>query len=346
VVAIGEADGASPYLFENVVAAFMDSHSNLLVVDKGSREIRIFSDEGSHNLTFGGMGSGPGEFMSPHAAWMSRDTTIVWDVLLGRVSLFRTDGTLITTLPVSTPFAAIPVGMFEDGSFLVVRPVRHSPMAPGDVQTELAQLHRLRLRDSIASQIGTFAWEPMAAGISPLDASKSMYAAQPYGRTTRFAVADSFFYENDGSSWTIYKRDMTGSIVDSVVIRRDAPRALTASDRDNWIEGMVAGAEEDYRSSVRRWVTSITLPAFYPTIDALLLDESQNLWARAFTQDSTRNEWYMVAPDGSVQAASMPPRFRPTMIGSSRIVGVSADSMNVERITIYRRVQLHPEEQS
>lgn len=339
VVEIGEEEGATPYLFESVVAAFIDSDSNVFVVDNGSREIRVFGEGGSHARTFGGMGSGPGEFMSTHAAWIHNDTTVVWDVLLGRVSLFHTDGTLIETLAVSTPFTAIPVGRFADGSFLVVQPVRHSPMPPGDVQSEPARLYRINLQDSMNTRIGTIAWEPMAAGISPVDAGKSMYATQPYGRTTRFAVADSFFYENDGSSWTVYKRNMAGVVIDSLVIAQEAPREITTSDRDRWIERMVAGAEADYRTSVRRFVTSLTLPDHYPTIDALLLDRSQNLWARAFSTDSTRNQWYRVGPDGRTQAANMPPRFRPTMIGYDRIAGVSVDSTNVERITIYRLVQ-------
>lgn len=62
---IGVDVGNQDYVFGNILGADTDPEGNLLVLDGVSCTVKIFSPEGEHLGCFGGLGSGPGEFLQP-----------------------------------------------------------------------------------------------------------------------------------------------------------------------------------------------------------------------------------------------------------------------------------------
>jgi hypothetical protein len=71
----------------------------LIVLEQQAREIRVYGRDGRLVRRFGRSGSGPGEFRSPGAMGSSGDTIWVYDYANARLTLFRTDGTLLETVP-------------------------------------------------------------------------------------------------------------------------------------------------------------------------------------------------------------------------------------------------------
>ena len=80
VVEIGVADGAAELQFFQVSGATRLADGGFAVTDGGSRELRIFDEDGSHRATAGGAGGGPGEFRYPIAVHaLGGDTIMVLD---------------------------------------------------------------------------------------------------------------------------------------------------------------------------------------------------------------------------------------------------------------------------
>ena len=62
---IGVVDGPVEYQFVELSSAARRSDGKVVVVDRGTRTVRLYDGEGSFLKTLGGPGSGPGEFQDP-----------------------------------------------------------------------------------------------------------------------------------------------------------------------------------------------------------------------------------------------------------------------------------------
>ena len=59
----------------------------------GNAQVHRFAPDGRHIASWGGLGSGPGQFMTPHAVWVdAQDRVLVADRENNRVQLFDRDG--------------------------------------------------------------------------------------------------------------------------------------------------------------------------------------------------------------------------------------------------------------
>jgi len=62
----------------------------------GNGRVHRFAADGRHELSWGRVGRGPGEFMTPHAVWADRDgRVLVVDRENGRVQVFDDEGALL-----------------------------------------------------------------------------------------------------------------------------------------------------------------------------------------------------------------------------------------------------------
>lgn len=59
----------------------------------GQQRVHKFASDGTHLLSWGSKGRGPGEFSLPHSIWVGRDERVyVADRMNGRIEIFNTDG--------------------------------------------------------------------------------------------------------------------------------------------------------------------------------------------------------------------------------------------------------------
>jgi len=104
-VVIGELDGAPAYVFGQIAGLELDPVGRLLVVDQSERELRIFDTGGTHLLTVGRRGSGPGEFQRPDYVRATRDGRIVVRDQPFRFSVFSHDGTHLSSWLLGTGYS-------------------------------------------------------------------------------------------------------------------------------------------------------------------------------------------------------------------------------------------------
>jgi hypothetical protein len=95
---IGELDGPEEFLFGFISDVTVNRKGDIYVADRKLNEIRKFNKDGKYLLTIGRKGQGPGEFQSATIASVNiHDDLIVFDNMLGRVSIFSDTGDLKET---------------------------------------------------------------------------------------------------------------------------------------------------------------------------------------------------------------------------------------------------------
>ncbi len=96
-VSIGGVDGPQEYQWFDVTAAARQSDGDIVVVDGGSREVRLYDRLGIFMRNLGGPGSGPGEFQDPAQVMVTAgDSVVVWDNTLYRITRFDPDGGFVS----------------------------------------------------------------------------------------------------------------------------------------------------------------------------------------------------------------------------------------------------------
>jgi len=95
---IGALDGPAELTFAGIADIAVNSTGEIYVADRRLAEIRKFDKDGKYVLTFGRKGQGPGEFQSIRVLSIgSNGEVIVYDDMLGRVSIYADTGELRTT---------------------------------------------------------------------------------------------------------------------------------------------------------------------------------------------------------------------------------------------------------
>ncbi|RPJ03173.1 MAG: 6-bladed beta-propeller, partial [Candidatus Aminicenantes bacterium] len=95
---IGALDGPAELTFAGIADIAVNNYGEIYIADRRLAEIRKFDKDGKYILTFGRKGQGPGEFQSIRVLSIdSNGEVIVYDDMLGRVSIFADTGELRTT---------------------------------------------------------------------------------------------------------------------------------------------------------------------------------------------------------------------------------------------------------
>ena len=83
--------------FNHPTDAAVDAEGRIYVSDGyGNAMVHRFSADGRHELSWGRLGRGPGQFMTPHAVWVDRrGRVLVGDRENGRIQLFTAEGAFL-----------------------------------------------------------------------------------------------------------------------------------------------------------------------------------------------------------------------------------------------------------
>lgn len=354
VADLGNAGGDDAYLFSRIVQASSLPGGDLVVVDRDTRDFRIFDSTGSLVRRFGRKGKGPGEFQA--LAWVGVDPSggmAAYDFSLRRLSRFFADGTLdkIVSLE-SVPVGSVQ-GQFEDGSVLFMRRIV-SPAAESDptklttgLVRDSIELLRISPDGSSSTPVGRFPGIQELRAVGP--GGRIAPDVAPFGLRTGIAVADTVFYVSTEESWEIrvYRRD--GSL-HRVFQRQVGPEAVSASAKNKWKR---MREEQLARQSsggplppeVLELYRYTALPDVFPPHGDFRVDRTGNLWVenyRPFPAEDTLTTWIVFNPEGAIVATAELPNVQITEIGSDRVVGVWRDEDDVPRVRVYRLVKHRP----
>jgi hypothetical protein len=91
-LSIGEVEGDENYMFGNSIVFNTDDEGNFYVLDYDSKRILKYDPKGTHLLTFGREGQGPGEFQNPSVPRFDHEGNLyIFDARNQRISFFDSD---------------------------------------------------------------------------------------------------------------------------------------------------------------------------------------------------------------------------------------------------------------
>ncbi len=337
--ALSLGEGSEAEEFSNVAAVIVLRDGRLVVVDGGSREVRIFDDQGHFLSRFGGKGDGFGEFPSlPWGAWVVADTLTVVDAAR-RAHIFTVDGTFIRS---EAPLVS------DRGT----RMRRLGPLAPGVTLARYATPPiLLKEPESIPYELVAVA----GADVRPLLALPGYTlipepGGQPrglvYGPRLDVATRPGGFCTTFPKEYVIECREPDGT--PRLRIRRTgvATRKVTDGARETFFQGLARAnpGDESYLEQMRR---SVDFATDLPVIGRLVLSEQGDIWVGPYViEDETLGtfnpsppdptEWDVYAYDGAWRGRiQLPARFRLMWAGRSAVAGVTRDSRDVEHVVIF-----------
>lgn len=347
-VVIGVAEGDERYLLSGVVGVRRLPDGRIAILDGGSRRVRVYDSAGRHRMDLGGDGDGPSEFRSPQFLGRISDTLFVYEVLGGRVKLFSPDGDLVRTFDFlgagDGEMASLHgFGLLEDRFLIGVGDNRSYVEGLNRVLWPIWSLDLLDVRaDSLFSVPGG---EVM---IAFLPAGVTRHRRHVFGKYTQFAVSADRVYvaPTDAFSIRVFDRERN---LRQIIRRPDAPRPVTASDFDQWIEEELdrRGTPPEDRAESRRSAQELTFAETMPAFRSIAVDSEGYLWVEEWEGVGLDQGGFAVfRPDGAWLGNVALPEGLPEGRGghyeqwieirSDYVLGVWTDEYDVEQVRLYR----------
>lgn len=289
VAQVGHAPGQE---LDRVYGGVLRADGSLVLGNSGTAELRWFDPDGQPRRTAGRRGAGPGEFGSIN--WIGQlpgDSLIAFDMRHQRFSVWDSAGTFARTFTSRTPPGPLrPVGVFSDGTLLVVVEGQYDPRGGAGVVRDSLRVARIGRNGEVVRQLGSLAGSEWLVYAHPT----SFRATQlPFGPSGHLAlVRDHVVYgSSDGGRLTVLDGDGRVARTMELPVRagevsRDALSAALAGIEDRAERSALAA---HYRDA----------PVRAPVFTALRADGDGNLWVRLFPRPGAQEvPWVVLSPEG------------------------------------------------
>jgi hypothetical protein len=357
-VTIGVLDGAAEYQLYNVVAAARQSDGDIVVIDGGSREVRLYNGLGTFLAKWGGRGSGPGEFRQPVQILAAQgDTLLVWDDALARVTRFDPAGNLVDmrtvdrgkiAKAVEPPMYPAAGRLLPDGDLLVrltekvlVKQASKSGKQ-GASDEKRARSGALRVSADYA-RIDTLMFFGDAEQVAVSAPWGEWRIAPPRAKTTVMAVQGSesrvCIGDQKETEISCFGPDASRTSI------RWSPRQvmLTEADVNKWRDTTVADlAGKLSESEVLGLLDQVIVPAVRPPFSAIMLDAAGNLWVEQgpSSKSGMASTDYLVFDRAGVFLGPVVlPQIQVLDIGDDYVIGVYEDELEVEYLQVFEIVK-------
>ena len=337
LLSIGVAAGDPAYELHRIQDVNVTSAGEILILNAGSEEVRVYDAAGYFARSIGRRGSGPGEFES--AFWilvLGGDSVLVYDGLAQRFSIFTDTGLLardVSVIQHNIRFRKT-AGLLQGNAVLI-------PYGPfpwenvGGLRRDTVHLRKFTTTGDELAEIGSFPgeeyfWlrETTATGAGELLA---------FGRSLQIAAGDSLVFAGTTDSYQIGMYTHDGEL--RRIVRLDIePVPVTAPLIAAWKRSRLE-RYVDAASRVRfgRVHDAMPFPATMPSFSRLATDTDHNLWVRNYpTHPDSGADWLVFDRQGRLQASiCLPDHLSERVIQSDRIIGTWTDDDGVESVRIY-----------
>ncbi|MGD8278269.1 MAG: hypothetical protein PVH00_09600 [Gemmatimonadota bacterium] len=367
---LGVVDGPPELQLHQIGGIAVRPNGDIVVLDNGSSEVRLFSADGRFLRRFGGRGEGPGEFKPP--AWMSAgaEHVVVMDQN-ARATFFRMDGTVDHTLPLYGPGrpSLNVIAQGRDGWLATVREpgASSAKLDPGELREDSTSIHVIDVEDGTVGplvlryaarrRVGAPGGAPSeGSAIRPLFSSDPVLGVDGRGR----------LFVTDGNAYRITVHAPDGAATREIAPAH-TPRPVENAYIDRYAElvrGMFAAGdfwnpELQMKSTIDDRVAS-PHPESLPATGDLRVAGSGALWVervdlmedpgawefrRTFPRMNAdrggsrppATVWDVFDASGGLRGSvSLPERFQAYAATDDAIIGVLQDTMDVEYVVRFR----------
>ena len=334
---IGAVEGDSAYLFQRIAGARFTVDGRIVVADGGLSAVRVFEADGRFLLQAGSRGDGPGEFQFLRDVWVRPPDTIgAWDMASRRLTYFGGDGEVARTVQLQLSGAGAEagnldfvVGALDDGSVAVAALAFAAGGEPG------ADRVRVERFGADGNHLGRL-----------VESTGFVRAALPDGRSTPIPFSPYPHFASDGR--TIYHTNGYASAV--TAWSGGDLRTIVFPPAEHDLERAWATLETELRRRDIEFflgvVATAPRPDSIPSLAGLLVDDAGRLWAKRYEPGTDAlwlgggarpagGSWWVADAEGTVMArAEIPAGFAPVHVEGDRVLGISVDSLGVERVEV------------
>ncbi len=355
-VVIGGADEREGYLLHQVVGAARLGDGRIVIANGGSLELRYYDSEGSHLLSAGGEGEGPGELRPPleHFTRLAGDSILVASWRSGFIR-FGPDGSYASSIPYELP----PRGrcwefegndLLPDGSLLL----RYSGISRfSDANEPCSRSSAVRppvvfgrYMPGTATGIDTIAVMP---GFERTGNPDDLYA---YPKDLVFGIGRDRLHLGDTGSDAILVMSFSGDTIGTLPVPFE-PAPVPADAKGKRFEDVTLSDRESTWSE--RW--TFRYPDHYPRFARLVASPHDQVWVMAypplknaaFPQELTHATvarrldegalWRVVDQEGVIGELRTPPGFFLLEVGDDHVLGLHRDELHRESVRLYHLVR-------
>ena len=276
-VSIGVLEGDEPHMLFNVSDATRLTDGRIVVVNRGTSELRVFDASGTYLNTWGGKGEGPGEFDDVfHIDPLPGDSVMVWALLDPNVTVFDPDGNFARSFPAYRRLSDQPMDF--------VLPLA----ATGDGSILAAQNQAFVATDTVAVELWDMVGEFQASlgGHPAAERYRTELVNYPvtFGRTLAVEAWGDLIVISSTDRYEIRAFAKDGSL--ARIVRRDhQPISPTDAHVEAYIEQRVSRIPEalvEVRESERRLYRTVPVAEHIPAFDSIVADALDHLWVEEY----------------------------------------------------------------
>jgi len=331
---IGAVEGDPRLEFSGINGIGALPDGAIVLVDGGSREVRLFDNRGTFIASVGRSGQGPGEFRRAALVPAIRyDSLRVLDGQAGRLTTFDLSGRLGATRVIPEARSMIPIGSLAN-SRLVLEPNR--PLFLRRAAEVLRFEHSYLLIPPAGSPIDTletFALYRLLARYP--NSTVLLQDSPPFSALPSAAVGTDAIFITSGSEPEIRKYDGNG-ILRAIFRVSGISQVLSSGEFRDSLERSLDKVEPADRRMI---LAQTPVPTRRPLWMGLVVDAEGYVWARAHQKDTaTPARWLIFSPDGTALGTlETPAGLEVDYIGRDFILG---RWRNADRVQFVRRYVL------
>jgi hypothetical protein len=330
---IGAETGPEEYTFGMIAGIALASGGSIYVLDAMAPNVRVYSPQGRHMLTFGRSGGGPGEFVRPLR--IEVDSVVrVFDMPQNRITVFSLDGQLRQTIRLPSLGTMNVTSLFRlrNGKLLGATTPGLSWGSPAhqvSVTVFLKDSASVAIDTLLTYHSGATVWyvpnRPAPWGVADTD----------FGPGGAWALNDSLIALVDGYAATVRWFSVGPS---GVVLRREAKlpfesRAVDGRDLRRAKDGFRA-----FRDQIGQPVRSFEFdaPGRWSVGTAALFGADGALWVRNGRSTDQLEVWTVFPPSPhEPRVLGLPGTFKLMAATRQRLYGVSTTPAGAQVVRVY-----------
>ena len=338
VLSVGVVAGDSLQEFDRVRTPFVFPDGRLVVPLGGSRDIRVFTQEGDFVERLSGRGEGPGEFVDLSEAWPRGDTIEAFDWLARRVTRFLPNGSeeVVPITHGSQPDLSFAAGPLEEGWAL------GGVVSGGYGDRDLIVFHHF---DRTGRHLGEL---DSIGGI--VRYMEGYGGPEPLSPRAVAVSNGAHLYLGDTQVSSIRRVRLPG-IEDREIAWEPAGSESAKVALNQVIDSAVSRAPADRASVTRARLEAARVPGELSVFWDFLLDPEGFLWvqpyqplahsfalgARYLGGVGNGGEWRVLTADGRhAGSIEVPDGLELTQITRTSVVGIRRDALGVESVHVHR----------
>ena len=318
------------------------SDRSIVVVDRGSNEVRLYSNEGNFITAAGGTGDAAGEFRNIRLVENVGDTLLALDAS-GRVTVL--DPRLAVLRVFDLPQGASTIHHLA-GNEVMVQFIYPTMALYGRNRGLIRQPGRLYRYDTMGQFIDSIASTAGIEEYMSISENGGRTASRPlFGRSAHIAADGQRIFHGAANDMQVEELDVTGRtvrILRMLGFPLDLTRDQVRAEREAYFQADLPPGVAELPAFLRQLIEELPTPTRRPAYGDLLLDPSGVLWLKPFfgrSETGVDEVWQVIDSEGTwLGGVSVPANFTIMDVQMDVLLGVWRDELQIEHP---RALRLH-----